>query len=459
LRRAHWERQLAEAHYGLGELPKSRDRLKRAIHILGWKTPEKGLGLLTNLVGEVIKQMRFRMNPKPIVEGQLPTYLEDTSQAKILEGGMSFVRLGHIYYQMNLTFPLIFTVLNAVNLSEESGLKSPSLVRSYASMCVVSGVLPRHDWAIAYRDRSHEAGRVVNDLPALSYALSGCAVYELGAALWEDATKSLNEAIEIDGRIGNVRHYDESKTILSIVLYHQGQYQQGLEVAAEVLERATLRKDVISQVWAHSLRAEMLLRKSEPDTLNEAIEAYETSLKLLEQSIDLASDIRASGALALAYWRKGEPVCALDMATVALKKAKGNPTAPYAMEGYAGAAEVFLQAWQNGDVKYRSVAMKACKAMKKFAGVFPLGRPRLKLYQGWFEWLDGKPQKAQLQWQAALVEAEKLNMPYEHGLAYLYLGEHSLMGAEKNKALKCALAIFERIDARREAEQARFLVK
>ncbi len=213
LRRAHWERQLAEAHYGLGELSKSRDRLKQAIHILGWKTPEKGLGLVTSLLGQVLKQVRFRMNPKPIVEGQLPSYLQDTAQAKIIEGGMSFVRLGHIYYQMNLTFPLIFSVLNALKSPEESGLKSPSLVRSYASMCVVSGLLPRHDWAIAYRDRSHETGRVVNDFPALSYALSGCAIYELGAALWEAASKSLNEAIEIDGRIGDVRHYDESKTI------------------------------------------------------------------------------------------------------------------------------------------------------------------------------------------------------------------------------------------------------
>ncbi len=152
-------------------------------------------------------------------------------------------------------------------------------------------------------------------------------------------------------------------------------------------------------------------------------------------------------------------VRALERATATLKLTAGNPTAPYAMEGYAGAAEVFLSAWQNGESKYRSSAMQACKAMKKFAGVFPLGGPRLKLYQGWFEWLDGKPEKARLHWQAALAEAEKLNMPYEQGRAYFHLGEHIFTGAEKTRALECAREIFERIDIQHEARQIRSLLR
>ena len=153
------------------------------------------------------------------------------------------------------------------------------------------------------------------------------------------------------------------------------------------------------------------------------------------------------------------PARALDLAAETVKIAKGNPTAPYAMEGYAGAAEVFLHAWQDGESKYRSSAMKGCNAMKKFAGVFPLGQPRLKLYLGLFEWLDGKPEKARLHWQDALAEAGKLNMPYEQGRAYLYQGKHILAGSEKLTALNCALEIFERIDARYEAEQVRMLLK
>lgn len=459
LRRAHWERQLGEAHYGLGELPKSLDHLKRAIQIMGWQTPEKGFGLVSALLREVLRQIRFRMKPKPIIEKELPTFLDDSEQAKLLEGAIAFVRLGHVYYQMNNPVLLIFGNVHGINLAEKSGLKSPILVRCYTNMCIASGVLPRHDWAIAYRDRAHAMGRDVKDLPALSYSLAGCAVYELGAARWEDGSKSLQEAIEIDALIGDMRHLDESKSLLSIVLFHQGEFKYGMDTSAEVLERAQSRKDVIPQVWSHTLRAEVILRQSKPHTLDGAITEYELILKLLEQNIDLASQIRATGALAFAYWRKGDTVRALDLATATAKMTTGNPTAPYSIEGYAGAAEVFLHAWQNGDSRYRSAAQKACKAMKKFAGVFPLGQPRLKLHQGMFHLLDGRPEAAHLSWEDALAEAEKLKMPYEKARAHLYLGQHILRGEDKAKALTCALEIFERIEVQHEAEQVRLLLK
>jgi class 3 adenylate cyclase/tetratricopeptide (TPR) repeat protein len=458
LQRAHWERQMAEAHYGLGELPHSLEHLKRALKILGWKTPDKGFGLIAALLREVIKQIRFRIKPKPIENLPLPSYLDDTEQAKLLEGAIAFVRLGHIYYQMNNPILLIFGNVMGSNLAEQAGLESPILVRSYTNMCIASGVLPRHTWALAYRNRSHAMGREVNDLPALSYALAGCAIYELGAALWEDGGKSIREAIEIDARIGDMRHYDESKSILSIMLFHLGEFGYGLETIPEVLERATQRKDVIPQVWSHTLRAEIVLRKSTAGTLHEAIEGYETSLKLLEQNIDLAGDIRASGALALAYWRNNDPLRALELAAATAKKTVGNPTAPYAIEGYAGVAEVFLNSWERGEPQHRAAAQKACKAMAKFAGVFPLAQPRLKLYQGWFHWLDGKPEKARAHWDASLAEAERLNMPYEQARALLFLGQHVLSGEAKARALQKAWELCNRLELQYEAEQVKALL-
>jgi class 3 adenylate cyclase/tetratricopeptide (TPR) repeat protein len=458
LRRAHWERQLAEAHYGLGELPRSLEHLKKAINTLGWKTPEKGFGLTAALLGEVIKQIRFRIKPKPIENLPLPVYLDNTEQANLLEGAIAFVRLGHIYYQMNNPILLIFGNVMGSNLAEQVGLKSPILVRSYTNMCIASGVLSRHTWAIAYRNRAHAIGREVNDLPALSYSLAGCGIYELGAALWGDASKSVMEAIEIDARIGDMRHFDESKSILSIIRFHQGEFAYGMETAVEVLERATRRKDVIPQVWSHTLLAEIILRQSKPHTLNEAIDGYKKSLKLLEQNIDLASDIRASGALALAYWRNNDPLHALELAAATAKKTVGNPTAPYAIEGYAGVAEVFLSAWGRNGKKHRASAQKACKAMGKFAGVFPLGVPRLKVYQGWFHWLDGKPERARTQWETALADAERLNMPYEQARALMCLGQHILSGEEKARALKDALELFNRLEVQYEAERIKTLL-
>jgi class 3 adenylate cyclase/tetratricopeptide (TPR) repeat protein len=445
LRRAHWERQLAEAYYGLGDLPKSLEHLKRSINIMGWQTPEKGLELATSLLGEVIKQIGFRIRPQPIDDTKLPTYLDDTEQAKLLEGAIAFVRLGHIYYQMNQPVLLIFGTLHAINLAERSGLKSPILARCYTNMCITSGVLARHDWAIAYRDRAHATARDVNDLSSLSYALAGCAVYEVGAALWESASKSLDEAIEIDSRLGDMRHLIESTSILSLVRFHQGDFKHGLESVAQGLEPAIQRKDIIPQIWLHALRAEILLRKSEPATMDDAITEYESTLQLLEQNIDQASDIRASGALAFAYWKNNEAPRALELAAATAKKTTSNPTAPYSIEGYAGVAEVFLSAWERGDAQYRSDAQKACQAMNKYTGIFPLGVPRARLYWGWFHWLDGKHQQALTDWRQCLADAEKLNLPYEQARALSFLGEHVESAGDRKQFCERALGIFERL--------------
>ncbi len=458
LRQAHWERQVAEAYYGLGELPKSLDHLKQSIKLMGWQTPEAGVGLVTALLGEVFKQVRFRMRPKPITDTQLPSYQDDTQQANLLEGAIAFVRLGHIYYQMNQPVLLIFGTMHGINLAEKSGLKSPILVRCYTNMCIATGVLPRHAWAISYRDRAYAMGRDVGDLPSLSYALAGCAVYELGSALWNDIEKDLKEAIEIDSRIGDMRHLDEGKSIRAIALFHQGEFKYGLDTAAEVVEHAARRKDAIPQVWSHSLRAEVILRQSKSNTLDESISEYQKTLKLLEDNIDQASDIRASGALAFTYWRNGETSQALELAIVTTKKTVGNPTAPYSIEGYAGVAEVFLNAWENGEIKYRAHAQKACKAMKKFAGVFPLAVARANLLQGRSDWLNGSASKARLGWEAALKEAEKSRLPYEHARALLYLGQYILQGEEKSKALNLALEIFNSIGVEHEADQIRALI-
>ena len=458
LQRAHWERQTAEAYYGLGELPKSLEHLKNSIQLMGWNTSENLFRIIRALLSEVFKQVRFRIKAAPLNDTPPPTYLENTDQAKWLEGAIAFVRLGHIYYQMNNPVLLIYGNVKGSNLAEQAGLKSPILVRGYTNMCIASGVLPRHTWAIAYRNRAHAMGRDVGDLPALSYSLSGCAVYELGAGLWDNALKSLLEAIDIDARIGDMRHFDESKSLVSIIRFHLGEFEYGLHTAAEVLERAANRKDVIPQVWSHTLRAEIILRQSKPGTLDQAIDGFEKSLKLLEQNIDLASDIRASGALALAYWRNNNPARALDLAAATSKKTNANPTAPYSIEGYAGVAEVFLSAWEQGDANQRKAAQKACKAMAKFAGVFPLGQPRLKLYQGWFDYLDGKMDKAKTNWDAALAEAESLKMPYEQARALLFLGKYILTAEAKAEALNKALSLFDKLEVQYEPGQIRELI-
>jgi hypothetical protein len=62
--------------------------------------------------------------------------------------------------------------------------------------------------------------------------------------------------------------------------------------------------------------------------------------------------------------------------------------------------------------------------MRRFARTFPFSKPRAHLWQGLYHWLNGRPRRAHKAWQAAIVEAERLNMPYERGLAHYQIGRH-----------------------------------
>jgi eukaryotic-like serine/threonine-protein kinase len=103
------------------------------------------------------------------------------------------------------------------------------------------------------------------------------------------------------------------------------------------------------------------------------------------------------------------------------------PTAHYLLEGYAGVAEVYLSLWETGQGSSdtRRAARQACRALRGFARVFRIGKPRARLWQGRLAQLRGRASRAQAAWRASLAAAERLGMPFEAALAHLELGWHA----------------------------------
>ena len=128
----------------------------------------------------------------------------------------------------------------------------------------------------------------------------------------------------------------------------------------------------------------------------------------------------------------------------------------YAIEGYTGAAEVFLSLWENGysDPDEASIAAgKVVKNMRSFARLFLIGQPRAWLYQGLYYCLDGKPAKANKAWRKSLEHAKQLSMPFEQALAHFEIGRHlpertTLASDNERKAhLTLARDIFSELNA------------
>ncbi len=142
-----------------------------------------------------------------------------------------------------------------------------------------------------------------------------------------------------------------------------------------------------------------------------------------------------------------------------------SPTV-YSMDiGFAAVAEVYFELWertlhdpnrQMDADKYKLLAEKALKLLRAFQKVFPIGQPPAYYYQGWYEWLTGKPEKAIASWRKGLDAAQKFNMPYEEGLIRVKLGTVLKDNAvERKERFARAIQIFEKMGAVHELRTAK----
>ena len=85
------------------------------------------------------------------------------------------------------------------------------------------------------------------------------------------------------------------------------------------------------------------------------------------------------------------------------------------MSGVGGIAETFLHLWEEApaDGELKRSSRRACKALRKFGGVFPPGRSRAWFCEGWFRDIAGDPGRARRAWERCIAAGEEFGMPYD----------------------------------------------
>ena len=117
-----------------------------------------------------------------------------------------------------------------------------------------------------------------------------------------------------------------------------------------------------------------------------------------------------------------------------------------ALPGFTYGAEVPLRLWEGGYHEGQRVvrlALKGMRNLRRFARLYPLGRPPAKLWEGVLCWLRGRTRQAQEAWHLALDLAREHDMPHEEGLAHYEIGRHLPLGdPERVRHLRRAVEIF-----------------
>ncbi len=436
--RVHDLRQLGEAYYGLGRMTEARDCLMQAVALLGYPVPDTAAGLVRAIGREIARQTRYRLMPPPATH--------DPAQRALLgEAARAYERLGEIAILGSEALPAMHAFLNTLNRAEQAG-PSPEVARGYATMSGAAALIPAPWLAALYGRRAWATARRVRDLPAWIWVLQLRGYYALAHGYWPAAERTLIQAGVLAARLGDHRRRLESEGLLAVSYYYQGEVTRSLRMNQALVEEAAEQGDVQVQILSLLWRVEVALPRGDAVGAQGAVQA---AVRLLGQSPSRGEEIPTYGLLALTLWQTGDHSAALVAAgEAAVRIARTSPTLVYAMGGYAGAAAVYLAAWEadGQHSPQRRAAQQACAALRGYARVFPIARPRAALYSGQAAWLAGRPAAARTAWGHALRAARRLGMPYEQALAHAALGHHAT-GPRRAAHLARAAALFRGLGA------------
>ncbi|MBI2947169.1 MAG: AAA family ATPase [Verrucomicrobia bacterium] len=454
LRRARWERQLGEAHLGMGDLLESRNHLELSVGLLGRPLSRTRVGLIADLAVQVLLQFIHRLAPAKFLAGF------KSEKAKLIQAAHSYLELVEIYYFANDTLRTMLAGLRSLNLAEGAG-PCAELARAYAGMCICAGFIPLRGLAEAYARRAHAIGESVEQLSARAYVRIVTGLYWIGIGQWDKARRHLREAYEICRRLYDRRQQSESLTLLGYIAYFQSEFGVSAEIFKELSNTAHQSENAVHQLWAISMQAANELRMGR---LEESIRLGEAALAGLREHPERAAEIAAQGLMAQSYLNQGRH----DLAATAAAKGQqlieqSLPSAFHSLEGYAGVAEVYLALWERAcDQRapdreaLEQHARRACKAFRQFSRIFPIAQPRAFLCEGRMEFLAGRTARASKKWMESLAASERLSMPYEAALTHSEIGRRlNRQSPAARPHLERALELFSNLDACGEADRVR----
>jgi class 3 adenylate cyclase/tetratricopeptide (TPR) repeat protein len=460
LRLAHWERMLGEAYSGLGRNPEARQHVDQALMLLDQPESMTPLQLGAGLLLETLRQVWHRVQPNE--NEHIKRHIE------INETTLEVIRVYSLQATLDVLInefdtSTVYANLRVLNLAEAAGEPSPELAQVYGLMCVTAGAIPWHAQARRYGKLTRQTADSLDNLPTLALVLSTVSIYYIGIGQWALAKAGFEQATEIFERLGDRRNWALNLTALCFLAGYQGDFAHWEEMASKIYQVAHANEHVEHQAWGLSGQAMTLMRRGQ---LEQAAKAMNAAMPLFASlpASDLGG-IFVQGTLALLCLRQGLLDRARQVADTT-SRLLSKTSIPYftLFDSYAAVADVYLTLWEgellqaSANSEMRFLARQACKSLYRFARTYPIGQPHAWLCRGLYEWLNGRPARAQRAWLRSIAQAEQLAMPYEEGLAHYELGRH-VTGDERQIHLTRAIEIFERLDTQYDLRQARAAIE
>ncbi|MDQ3978179.1 MAG: AAA family ATPase [Actinomycetota bacterium] len=407
LLRARWSQAAAESFRQLGQPDAAERYAGEAMAALGRPLPHTNAGWLWLAVRQLLRLLLYRMRPR-LKTSPRPDRREAAElavQARML--------LTEHFYIAGRTLAL---------LAVGSGIWPDAARAANRGFMAVGDVCIGIGLSIFGLRRL--AGRFVekggNGVPpgfdpaSAGFAYVVAEVYWFGTAEWDRLHQTADQANRAGGEGGQQRAQDESQLLRAVAVLYQGHYEPALALLQTVYDSARRRDNLETRWWAVVMLVELAVRTGNLEAVTPWLEEAE---RLAERIPHPVEHIRLGVLRSKVAIHDGAVEEALVAADAALGLTRGRVVkVPWAVEGYSGLVETYLDLLESGVADRGTLLTKARRSNRlllRFAVAFPLARPRRLLVRGRLARAMGRPRLALRCWRRAARRADVLHMPWE----------------------------------------------
>jgi class 3 adenylate cyclase/tetratricopeptide (TPR) repeat protein len=411
-----------EAELNLGRMKEARAAYEAGLRLLKLPLPQSSVVLALRMIQQIVVHLarsRRRAGPPSGRKSRSAA----TSEA-VLKAARVHEDLTRIYYFQGDKARLLYATLRATNLAEGLAELSPVLVANYASLGSICGVIPLRRPAERYLRLARGLSEQVNapDASILVDLLTG--MYETSIGEWQAAREHFEPGLERAIALGDKRRWSELavclETILSPCLFNISYRGEAFwrELVDNICKtgRDTGNLHVLGCGLAGAMRGHRTLGSDE--TASNYLAELATFLQDQPETLEPIHRLEAAAFLAdaalargdLHTWQHWLQQANRWMSNVA--PSMKSRTLPALTAVFRSAMTPPRDSEPAGARVLRwNLATESAANFKRFAGVYPIGRPRAFLVRGDLEASLGHGTRAAKLWRQALADAMRLKMP------------------------------------------------
>jgi tetratricopeptide (TPR) repeat protein len=440
--RARVKRKLSIAYFQLGRMNEAIDTALGAIAEISTPVPSAPRGLMRQTMKEMLRQVWYRIIPFSVVENS------PAERDIILTCAECFHQISEAAAYYSNRALTGYSSFRGLNLIEQYGA-SPALAYSYSGFGWFISTTGRWRMAKTYLSLADKVIDQLND-PRTSPSKFPIAIAYTGRGLWDDAWRHAQECVDGANLTGDWRNWRQATGLKGDILFFTGKYNQMLKCYLDGYALAERVQDVSQMAIQKAIRSRALFVMGQYD---EAKTIAQEAMQL--ESPSTMTTFNAQPVFILDSIRSGRLEEVMLHATDLMDALRKNSLIIYvALDGYAANAYAWLYLLEKAQGNLETLnasAEEACKLLRRFAKSYPIGVPRSLIYNGWRLHLSGQAAQATKSIEAGLKKAQELKMPYDEGLAYMYLGR--LQPSQLSQHFAEAKEVFEQIGAGYPLEQ------